>query len=374
LLIAALYHPPKPLYKIDTLYDYVEANCLEINDQFIQPYIIIAGDMNQLSDQELVERTGLIQIVDQPTRGLNKLDRIYVSDEQYRKVHVVTSTVRSDRKAVITHFDKDHHISKIVTRKKFRRKSPAQNAHFLQLAASVEFHCYDPDICTQAAFDNFYSVVAGLLETCYPERTATITSRDPDYVTPDLKSKLRRKNRLMRAGRIEEAGALAKQIGKDITRNSKSTLTRINGRSNAKEMWRAVNKFIGHQRQETSEAAGITAHSLNLHYADVSTDREYRTPPFKQTASKEQDQPLTYIEEWQIFSILDHLRPTAAGLDLLPAWFLRLAAPFISKPLAFLINKSLATSTVSSQWKTAWIKPIPKIAVPKAHADYRPFP
>jgi hypothetical protein len=107
--------------------------------------------------------------------------------------------------------------------------------------------------------------------------------------------------------------------------------------------------------------------------ADVSTDREYRTPPFKQTASQGQDQPLTYIEEWQIFSILDHLRPTAAGLDLLPAWFLRLAAPFISKPLAFLINKSLATSTVPSQWKTAWIKPIPKIAVPKAHADYRPI-
>jgi hypothetical protein len=50
---------------------------------------------------------------------------------------------------------------------------------------------------------------------------------------------------------------------------------RINGKSNAKEIWRAVNKFIGHQRQETGEAAGITAHSLNLHYADVSRDREY---------------------------------------------------------------------------------------------------
>jgi hypothetical protein len=189
LLIAALYHPPKPLYKIDTLYDYVEANCLEINDQFIQPYIIIAGDMNQLSDQELVERTGLIQIVDQPTRGLNKLDRIYVSDEQYRKVHVVTSTVRSDHKAVIAHLDKDHHIRKITTRKKFRRKSPAQNAHFLQLAASVEFHCYDPNIITQAAFDNF----TVLWPACWRPATQSAPPRSllvTLTITPDLQVKV----------------------------------------------------------------------------------------------------------------------------------------------------------------------------------------
>jgi hypothetical protein len=180
---------------------------------------------------------------------LNELDSIYVSDEQYTKVHMVTSTVRSDHKAVIAHFDKDHHISKIVTRKEFRRKSPAQNAHFMQLL--------------------------------------------------------------------------------------------ISGRSNAKELWRAVNNFIGHQRQETSEAAGIRPRSLNQHLTDVSTDREYRMPPFKQTASQGQDQPLTYItysEQWQIFGVLDHLRPTAAGLVLLPVWFMQLAAPFIPKPLDFLMN------------------------------------
>jgi endonuclease/exonuclease/phosphatase family metal-dependent hydrolase len=73
--------------------------------------------MNQLSVQELVERNGLIQIDDQPTRGSNKLDRIYVCDEQFRKVRVVTSAVRSDHKAVFAHLDKDHHIRKIITKK-----------------------------------------------------------------------------------------------------------------------------------------------------------------------------------------------------------------------------------------------------------------
>ena len=44
----------------------------------------------------------------------------------------------------------------------------------------------------------------------------------------------------------------------------------------------------------------------------------------KQLASSMQSD---YISEWNIFKILDNLRPTAAGLDGLPAWFLRLGAP-----------------------------------------------
>ena len=50
------------------------------------------------------------------------------------------------------------------------------------------------------------------MEEFYPERTVTVTFRDLSYVTAGIKAKLRRKNRLMRAGRMEEAGALVQQI------------------------------------------------------------------------------------------------------------------------------------------------------------------
>jgi len=52
------------------------------------------------------------------------------------------------------------------------------------------------------------------------------------YVTSQIKAKLRRKNRLMRAGQVEEAAALARQIGRDITRCSRRQL-----KSNATELW-----------------------------------------------------------------------------------------------------------------------------------------
>jgi len=71
--------------------------------------------------------------------------------------------------------------------------------------------------------------------------------------------------------------------------------------------------------------------------------------------------------------MLDHLEPTAAGLDGLPAWYLRVAAPIFSKKITCLFNMSLATSTVPRQWKEARIRPMPKVSAPKQHTDYRPI-
>jgi len=65
--------------------------------------IIVAGDLNQLHDDHVVERTGLTQIVRQPTCGDNLLDRVFVSNPQlYDTVRVVSSVVKSDHKAVVT--------------------------------------------------------------------------------------------------------------------------------------------------------------------------------------------------------------------------------------------------------------------------------
>jgi len=40
-----------------------------------------------------------------------------------------------------------------------------------------------------------------------------------------------------------------------------------------------------------------------------------------------------YITEYKVFGTFDKLRPTATGLDGLPAWFLRTGAPIFGQPL-----------------------------------------
>jgi len=70
----------------------------------------------------------------------------------------------------------------------------------------------------QAEFDEFYDISVGVLNRFYPKQTVTVTPKDRDFVTARTKAMLHCKNRLMREGRVEEAGALTKCIGKGIVR------------------------------------------------------------------------------------------------------------------------------------------------------------
>jgi len=50
----------------------------------------------------------------------------------------------------------------------------------------------------------------------------------------------------------------------------------------------------------------------------------------------------------------------------------RIGTPIFCKPLAELFNLSIATSAVPSQWKEAYIKPVPNVAHPKVISDFWP--
>ena len=80
-----------------------------------------------------------------------------------------------------------------------------------------------------------------------------------------------------------------------------------------------------------------------------------------------------YLTDWQVFRILDNLKPTATGLDGLPAWCLRIGAPVFYKPLTFLFNQFVSTFTVPTQWKQAYICPVPKVPQPRSHNEFRPI-
>jgi len=80
-------------------------DCIETSVDALTATIILAGDFNTLDDVEVTSssRNALNPIVNQPTRGANKLDRIYVNDSCYTNVKVVMSTMRSDHKAVVAY-------------------------------------------------------------------------------------------------------------------------------------------------------------------------------------------------------------------------------------------------------------------------------
>ena len=78
-------------------------------------------------------------------------------------------------------------------------------------------------------------------------------------------------------------------------------------------MWAAVRQVTGKSHNDHVTVDGITATSLNLHYAAVFTDTDYKVPSPKQTSSIHPH--IEYLSEWEVFRQLDTLRSTTTGLD-----------------------------------------------------------
>ena len=370
--IGALYHPPKPIYESANILDHIETSVLRIGHEFPRARIILAGDFNLLRDNDIITRTGMVSIVTQPTRSGSKLDRIYVTDVHYSNIKIVKSSAKSDHQAIVAYSGNSKPtIGKTRRRCTYRRRTPEQHAQLLERLRNFA-HPVNLDGDTQEEFNRFYDVMSDLLDTYYPERTVTITSSDPPYVTPVVKRMLRRKNRLMRAGQIERAENIADKIRRLIIHHNSTELTRVDQVSEPQNMWTKVRQLLGKSRQkDISDSSTVTADLLNDHYASISNDKAYKEPEVKLTTNKKSS--TTYITEWRIFNILDKLPNTATGLDKIPSWFLRVGAPAFAAPIADLMNMSLTTSIVPTQWKTASILPVPKVVTPQGAADYRPI-
>ena len=54
VFVAAVYYPPRPTYKPDDLLSYIETSVAEISHDFPLAEIVLAGDLNQLDDQEVI--------------------------------------------------------------------------------------------------------------------------------------------------------------------------------------------------------------------------------------------------------------------------------------------------------------------------------
>lgn len=180
-------------------------------------------------------------------------------------------------------------------------------------------------------------------------------------------------NQLMRSGRIEAAAAIAVKIGNAFKQFNSAELCRVDLLHDAKTMWTKVRQLTGRCKATNTVCnnATITADSLNDYFAAISNDVSYAAPSVKSTVNNRSAE--NQITEWRMFKLLDTLPLTAMGLDNIPAWFLRIGAPFFSAPISDMMNLSLSSSTVPRQWKAASILPIPKIPSPLSPSDYRPI-
>ena len=183
----------------------------------------------------------------------------------------------------------------------------------VKLTVLITVHHVNPDGDLQEECDRLYTTLSDLLATYYSQRFVTITSKDPPYITPTVKCMLRRKNHLMRAGKTEEAAALAVKVGAAIKSYTSAELCKVDMLADPKSLWDKVRQLTG-RTQSTSHACqnpAITAESLNNHYAAISSDAGYTAPRIKSTVNSEDVNSLISDGGCLIFSIRSVQLPQA---------------------------------------------------------------
>ena len=216
------------------------------------------------------------------------LDRIYCSKPLYNNIKLISSSIPTKHSMVIARPDSEFIIDQNKKRRTVytRRRSPPQDCKALNLLANVDWSPVYIATSVQSAFDAFYVILHFIINLVYPSRRVTLTSRDPPYITPNIKFMLRRRNKMMRGGRVHEANALSVKIGAAIASFNSRQLSDIDllkdgvGGAAISAMWGRVNAISGGGSFNSTEPPppGISADALNRHYAAVSHDTSYASP------------------------------------------------------------------------------------------------
>ena len=81
-----------------------------------------------------------------------------------------------------------------------------------------------------------------------------------------------------------------------------------------KQLWDKVRSVCGSTKKSNDNAPNISSQQLNEHYAEISTDKHYIQPTKKSTSNVSD----SIVDEFEVFKLLDKLRPTSPGLDGIP--------------------------------------------------------
>ena len=182
----------------------------------------LAGDTTQLDVNELCQLTGWNSLVNFPTKGVAYLDNVLTNrPDLFGKCAPFSIPIKTDHTAVFLPAG-----SKLKpVRQKIRIRDCRKHrkeALYLELVGATwdsVLGTNDPD----EAVNNSETLIHRHMDKCMPFRTVCISSRDPAWVTPLLKSFMRSKSRIGQ-NMEDRLRAINKRISEVISENRRNLL------------------------------------------------------------------------------------------------------------------------------------------------------
>ncbi|CAB3986806.1 Hypothetical predicted protein [Paramuricea clavata] len=216
----------------------------------------------------------------------------------------------------------------------------------------------DSDDVNEAA-NILHTTINSLLDSCLPTRTVKMSTRDPIWLTPLVKSLLQRKYKLVARGKNDQAEEVSKRIAEIIAQNRRNM---DSGTFGSGSWWNKIDKLLLGKDTPRVLLKRNFVEDLNDYFADVCHDPEYEEPLKMDTSTAFETPQLDYD---QVYNALGSIKRTATGSDKIPSWIWKDFANILSPVVMKVWNMSLATSMWPRLWKIANINPIPKVDIPK---------
>ena len=77
----------------------------------------------------------------------------------------------------------------------------------------------------------------------------------------------------------------------------------------------------------------------------------------------------TPLHPYEVHDLLSKLNQTSPGPCSLPHWILKQCSVELAEPICHILNASLSTGNLPSQWLSSLVSPVPKIPHPKSVSD-----
>ena len=220
--LSGLYHPAKTTYQESDLKDYLVNFFDPMLDKHPNISIVCGGDLNRLDLTRLKRITGVNALVDFPTRGDSFLDNCFTNrPDLFGKTYPIKMLIKTDHLGFIVPAGRK---LKHIRQKVQFRDCREHRKRALYLAPASE--CWDEVL----GADNIEKAVKILelkilsnIKRCMSLRTATLSTRDPRWMTPLVKYMLRDKSRIS-VLRIDQRQELSRRVSEVIGENRRMLL------------------------------------------------------------------------------------------------------------------------------------------------------
>ena len=411
LVIGAVYRSGSSANSDVSVINYIDS-CL---DRVSTPdnHIILAGDFNVHSTEwlgsnkttlagerleEVCAGHGLIQHVDQATRGQNTLDLVISNMHCQVETQTLPPLGRSDHCVVVSDFHGlNVHSEQPSTRKvwRYNKADWSRLRHFLQQSEWTSILSHHPE----EACKRLTAQIQEGMERFIPSKCLTVRTSDPVWWTPECCAAASARNKAWKKARQVPHDPALHQAYVDVCRKAASVLQSAErsyktsvrkklstGGLRDKAWWSTVKRAGGNMNhsdipllvdpngqehisgKEKADCLGsFFARKCSVE-GDLTTDSAPDFPPRCQTVLNK-----IHFRAAAVRRQLRCLDPSkASGPDGISSRVLKECAKELAKPLARLFNSCLQHGCQPASWKLANVVPIHKRNSKTSVKNYRP--